>query len=396
MQMNRRQALRLLAALGTTGLVSGCASFLGDDDLSDGPVRIGMLVPQGGRNKPVGDEIRKGFELYLDLHDNRLGGRPVELVVADEGNSVDDTLSGIESLLEQDVLALTGVVDSEIMLGIRDTVEQAKVPLLGCAASPQALQGVVYIWRTSYVDDEFGLALGSHVAGEVRGDVAIVAENYRLCQDVVTGFRQSFGESDPRIAAQTIWTPYVADPDEGTYADAIREIRNRDPEAVFCAFSGPAAVTFIKQLRAAGFRGSNKKIYGPGFLTEGTVLDELGKDAVGIRTALNYSADLRTGANRRFVAAWSDRNDTPPTTYAVSSYDAAQVLDKAIRLAGERLDSQELLLALGKVGQIDSPRGVWQFNQPRTPLQTWYLREVRRDGQVLSNVVIAELTILGR
>jgi branched-chain amino acid transport system substrate-binding protein len=79
----------------------------------------------------------------------------------------------------------------------------------------------------------------------------------------------------------------------------------------------------------------------------------------------------------------------------VSSYDAAQVLDKAIRLAGDRLNPHELLLALGKVGQIDSPRGVWQFNQPRTPLQSWYLREVRRDGQVLSNLVLAELAILG-
>ena len=50
---------------------------------------------------------------------------------------------------------------------------------------------------------------------------------------------------------------------------------------------------------------------------------------------------------------------------------------------------------LGRVGQIDSPRGNWQFNQSRTPQQKWYLREVRRDGQVLSNVLISELGTLG-
>ena len=79
----------------------------------------------------------------------------------------------------------------------------------------------------------------------------------------------------------------------------------------------------------------------------------------------------------------------------MASYDAAQVLDQAIRLAGENPNSQQLNLALGKIGQIDSPRGTWQFNQPRTPQQKWYLREVQLDGQVLSNVLINELATLG-
>jgi branched-chain amino acid transport system substrate-binding protein len=79
----------------------------------------------------------------------------------------------------------------------------------------------------------------------------------------------------------------------------------------------------------------------------------------------------------------------------MASYDAAQVLDKAIRLVGDDLNPQQVNLALGRVGQIDSPRGPWQFNQPRTPQQMWYLREVRRDGQVLSNVLITELATLG-
>jgi branched-chain amino acid transport system substrate-binding protein len=79
----------------------------------------------------------------------------------------------------------------------------------------------------------------------------------------------------------------------------------------------------------------------------------------------------------------------------MASYDAAQVLDKAIGLAGKNVTPQQINLMLGKVGQIDSPRGSWQFNQSRTPQQRWYLREVRRDGQVLSNVLISDLATLG-
>ena len=84
-----------------------------------------------------------------------------------------------------------------------------------------------------------------------------------------------------------------------------------------------------------------------------------------------------------------------PTTYAMASYDAAQVLDQAIQLTGGAPTPQQVNLALGRIGQIDSPRGIWQFNQPRTPQQKWYLREVQRDGQVMSNVLINELATLG-
>ena len=79
----------------------------------------------------------------------------------------------------------------------------------------------------------------------------------------------------------------------------------------------------------------------------------------------------------------------------MASYDAAAVLDKAIRLAGDTLNPQQINLMLGQVGQIDSPRGPWQFNQPRTPQQRWYLREVQPDGPVLSNILLNDLATLG-
>ena len=39
-----------------------------------------------------------------------------------------------------------------------------------------------------------------------------------------------------------------------------------------------------------------------------------------------------------------------------------------------------------------SPRGTWQFDkQNHTPVQQWYLRQVREDGRALSNVVLQSL-----
>jgi len=398
--IDRRQALKLLAALGATGLASACSVGTGDDSneddglVSDRPVRIGLIVPQTGGYKPIGDEMLNGFQLYLDTHQQRLGGRPVDLVIADEGETPESGRAAVDSLLQQQVLALTGVANSAVMLAIRDAVEEARVPLIGSNASPRSLQSVVYIWRTSYVADEPGLALGGYLAREVsaNGEVAIVAADQPAGRDVVQGFREGFGASDERISGAVIWANATPNPGRDTFIEPIQEVIFRDPEAVYCHFTGSAAVEFIRQLRDAGFEGP---IYGPGFLTEGNVIDQLGEEASGIVTALNYSADLDNSANLQFATGYRKRYGAPPTTYAMSSYDAAQVLDKAIRSAGPGVSSQELNLALGRVGQIDSPRGLWQFNQPRTPQQKWYLREVLRDGPVLSNVLITELATLG-
>ncbi|MDG4794657.1 ABC transporter substrate-binding protein [Micromonospora sp. WMMD1082] len=398
-QMNRRRALQLLAALGTGGLVAGCGSDDGEQEPTStpSPIKIGLIAPQSGAGKAIGDELANGFDLYLDLNERRLGGHPVDLLTADEGDNVKSGQAAVDGLLKQGVLAMTGVASSSVMFGIRDVVEQARVPLIGSNASPSSLQSVVYIWRTSYVLDEAGRALGRYLKDELGPAdrvATILPEGIVGVEDVLAGFRQEFGESDPRIASQVVWTSGSSNPGKTAYVSDINRALANNPAVVFCFYSGPAAAEFIMQLRDAGFRG---RIYAPGFLTEGTVLESIrpANDALGIRTALNYSADLNNAANRRFASAYRKKHNLSPTTYAMASYDAAKVLDQAIRLAGPAPTPQQVNLALGRIGQIDSPRGAWQFNQPRTPQQKWYLREVQRDGQVLSNVLVNELATLG-
>jgi branched-chain amino acid transport system substrate-binding protein len=392
--MDRRRALMLLAGLGVTGLSAACGSDPADETpiRSGDPVRIGLLVPQTGGFKSIGDDIVNGFQLYLQLNGGYLGGHPVDLRTADEGDTEASGKAGLEKLLDDQVVAITGVVSSSVMLAIRDKIRAAKVPLVGSNASPVALQGEVYIWRTSYVNSEAGKAMGPYVAKRTSGRVLMVAPNYPAGQDAMEGFREGFGRIDNRLIDEPIWTGADTSPGKTYFQGDLAKIRAANPEAVFCFFAGPAAVEFVKQYREARL---SPKLFAAGFLTEGAILTELGDAAAGIVTALNYSADLPNGANRVFAAAYRKAHNISPTTYAMASYDAAQVLDKAIGLAGENPTAQQVNLMLGKVGQIDSPRGVWQFNQSRTPQQKWYLREVRKDGPVLSNVLLSELNTLG-
>ncbi len=161
---------------------------------------------------------------------------------------------------------------------------------------------------------------------------------------------------------------------------------------MFAAVSGEGAAAFFRAYRGAGMTAP---LYMPGFVTEGAALKDLGDTAAGVYTSMNYSADLDNEANRMFVAEYQKAYNSVPSTYAVASYDAGTVLDKALTLAGGDISPQSINAGLSRVGQIDSPRGTWQFNQSRRPLQRWYLRQVRKFGQVYANVQLGDLAMLG-
>jgi branched-chain amino acid transport system substrate-binding protein len=140
----------------------------------------------------------------------------------------------------------------------------------------------------------------------------------------------------------------------------------------------------------------NLPLFAAGFLTEGGVLAAQGQSARDIYSVLNYSPDLDNAANRTFTAAWRARHDSAPTTYAMASYDAGAVLDRAIGAAGTNPTPEAINAAIAGIGQIDSPRGSWEFSRnTHAPIQKWYLRQVRPDGRALSNTVVESLLTLG-
>jgi branched-chain amino acid transport system substrate-binding protein len=222
-----------------------------------------------------------------------------------------------------------------------------------------------------------------------NGSVALIAPDYQAGHDELNGFLATYGRD---VEGDPIYTPFSPTPTMN-FQPYLATIKASRAKAVLCFYAGSQAVEFVKQYRQFGL---TQDLYAPGFLTEGVLLRQQGDAARGIYTSMNYSSDLDNEANRRFASAYQKAYTFVPTAYAMASYDAAFVLDKAITTVGDGdLSSQAVNLALGKIGSIDSPRGSWQFNQIRTPLQMWYLRQVRQDGGVLSNTVLSPLTTLG-
>ncbi|GAA0810819.1 ABC transporter substrate-binding protein [Spirilliplanes yamanashiensis] len=388
-QYNRRQAL--LLAGGLAAATASCSSGPGTTGAPPPDrLRIGLLAPLGGPLKAVGEELANGFRLYLEQNGGRLGGSAIDLVPADEGDTIADGVAALRKLLGDGVAAVAGVANSALLAGAAADIDRARVPVLAANGVPETLQGATYLWATSYAEHEPGVALGPLVARQVAPGraVAVVAPSTASGDDAVNGFKFAFGPADRRIRGTTIRTP------AGTrdFTGPVGRILRMDAAAVYCTYAGDAATGFVRALRAAGSRAA---VFGPGGLTDDAVLAEVGERSLGIRTAQNYSADLTNEVNKRFTAAYRRAHGHAPSAAAVGAYDAAHVIDRALRLGGAAAPAERIYFGLDAVGQVESPRGVWQFNLVRTPLQRWYLREVRRDGTLLSNVTVNELTTLG-
>lgn len=389
--MPRRAALRTLGglAVGGLGALSGCATVQGSASPT-GTLTIGLLIPQTDALKPIGSDIYDGFKLYTDIN-QPFGGYSIQIVQAEEKPKADDNKEVVEGLIKQGVSAIAGVAQPETMLAIRDTVENGHIPLIGAHNSPVALQSVLWMWSSSYVGDEPGEAAGRYLKSVGKTVVTVDAGDLAGA-DAVSGLQRGYAGG---IARNRVFHVQPGR-DNSAIAAGIRDI---NPDAVFCALTGDTAANFLKDLNKAGVKS---EIYAPGDLTEGTALDALidavgERVATGIFTAMNYATDLTNPSNQLFASRFRGASQgRPPSAYAVAGWDAAQVLDAAIRACGDASPTRDLINAkLGGLGQLRSPRGTIAFNQTRTPLQKWYLRRVMKDGPILANVTVRTLATLG-
>ncbi|MBV1852157.1 ABC transporter substrate-binding protein [Catellatospora tritici] len=388
--LDRRRLLGLLTGTGVAGLtgaLSGCTTTPTDSPKS--AVRIGLLTPQTGANKAIGVDLEIGFKLYLQLHGNALDGHPVEIVTEDEGDTPKSGLDALKRLHDKQVLAVVGVANPDLLPHIRDAVEEAKVPLLATHTAPAKMPSAIYIWRTAYLSDEPAKAIASYLRRRSTNKVALVGIDNATTGELMDSFISEYGAG----ANDPIGVPVGTKASTDAYALYASQVANRNPGAVFCNLPTAHIGPFMAALVQHGYKGA---VYAPGVASEGQALDQLGKNAMGLYTAMQYSADLSNLSNHTFSSVFQSQYQRTPTAYAVASYDAAAVLDQALTLSGESSTTPaKINLALASVGQIISPRGNWQFTQSRAPQQKWYLRRVAMDGPIPSNVLISDLATLG-
>lgn len=404
--VNRRRFLLGAGAAGMGGLLAACGG--GSDDTaqsspaasgkqaSRAPIAVGLLLPLSGVYAALGKDMREAFELYIQEHNNALGGRTVNLVVEDEESSPEVGIRKAQKLIRQDkVTAVTGIVSSAVALAVRDLFHESEIPLVVSIAGANDLTRKAkspFIFRTAFTNWQPTYAIGGWVYHNVSKDgVYTIAPDYAAGREFIGGFREAFEKAGGKIMGEA-FPPFGTTQD---YQPYLSTIRSAGAKMVFAFFGGGEAVAFVKQYQEFGLK-SSIPLVGMGSLTDEGVLPAQGDAALGIRTTLNYTPLLDNPANQAFVAAFRKKYNRTPTMFAMHSWDAAGLLDAALlKLGGEAGDTRALAKAMESIDTITSPRGSFKLD-PAThnPIQTFYVREVRKLEGGSGNVVVHDLGVL--
>src|SRR5262245_38353995 len=93
------------------------------------PLRIGNLLTLSGPNAAPSIDVKRGFVAYVKAHGSRIGGRKIQFIDADDAANPATAIQQVQKLAgESGVDVIEGIFYSSVLLGVRDTIDQLKIP----------------------------------------------------------------------------------------------------------------------------------------------------------------------------------------------------------------------------------------------------------------------------
>jgi branched-chain amino acid transport system substrate-binding protein len=364
------------------------AASIGTQAQSSGPIKVGLMLPYSGTYAALGNAIENGFKLYVQEQGGKLGGREVQYFKVDDESEPAKATDNVNKLIKRDnVDVLVGTVHSGVALAMAKAAKDNNTLLVIPNAGADAITGPMCgpnIVRSSFSNWQPGYAMGV-VAGQKGVKRAMtITWAYAAGTESTKGFTEGLEKNGGKVTKDlTLPFPNVE------FQALLTEIAAQKPDAVYAFFAGGGAVKFVKDYAAAGL---NKTIplYGPGFLTDGT-LEAQGAAAQNMLTTLHYADNLDTAKNNAFRKAYAIAYKAQPDVYAVQGYDAAQILANGLKAVGGDLSKRDQLTAAMRKTPVDSPRGKFTISAAGNPVQDIYLREVKGNNNEFRSVAVKAL-----
>ncbi len=362
-------------------------------------LRIGFLAPTTGIFAQIGKDMVDGFKMYLDEHNNKLGGADVKFIVEDEQGKPDTAVTKAKKLVLQDkVHFFVGGLLASTGYALAPVSTQEKVMYISSTAAAddltqRDLPKYPYFIRTSWTSSQPSHPFGQWACDQGFKTVAAIGADYAFGYEVVGGFQRAFEACGGKIV-QKAWVPLSAK-DFGPYIPTLKT----DADRIFSLMVGPAALQFPKQLRSSGY---TKELIGGGVSYDEFVLPSMGDEVIGHISALHYSAALETPKNAAFVKAYRSKFGKVPSYYSENNYSTAQMIDEVIAKNNGKYPGAEEFIKQLSAMKFETPRGPVSFDEMRNPVQNIYIKKVEKkkmfgyDKEELWNTVIKTYPNVGQ
>ena len=346
-------------------------------------IKVGVIVTLSGPAAALGQQVRDGFALAIRDLGGKMAGKDVEVTVVDDELKPDGAVVKVKGLLEREkVDFVVGPIFSNILQAIHRPVTESSTFLISPNAGPSSYAGKncsPFFYVTSYQNDQVHEILGKVAQDRGYKRVYIMVPNYQAGKDSVAGFKLDYkGE----IVEETYMPLGSLD-----FQVELTKIAASKPDAVFTFMPGGMGVTLVKQYAQAGL--ADKIPVLSAFTVDESTLPAQQDAAVGMFGGSNWAPNLDNPPNKKFVASYEAAYNGVPGTYAFQAYDAAMLIDSAVRAVKGDLGKKDAVAAALKKADFTSLRGGFKFNVNGYPIQNFYLTKVakRPDGKFQTEIV---------
>jgi branched-chain amino acid transport system substrate-binding protein len=346
-------------------------------------LKIGVIATLSGPPAVLGQQLRNGFNLAVKTLSGKLGGRDTEVNVADDELKPDLAVNKVKTLVERDkVDFVVGPIFSNILAAIMKPATEGGTILISPNAGTSNFAGKECnpnFFVTSYQNDQVFAVSGKHAQDTGIKKAFLMAPNYQAGKDALAGFKAFFkGE-----IADEVYVPL----NQLDFSAELARIAAAKPDAIYVFLPGGMGVNFVKQFRQAGL--ADKTTFLSAFTVDESTLPAQQDAALGFFGGANWAPDLDNPQNKAFVAAYEKEFGAVPATYAFQAYDAALLIDSAVREVQGNVGNKDALRAAMMKADFKSLRGAFKFNSNHYPIQDFYLVKVakRADGKFETEIV---------
>src|SRR6476646_4721625 len=364
-------------------LAAAAVILAGTEAQGQEKLKIGIIATLSGPPAVLGQQLRNGFNLAVKDLNGKLGGRDVEVIVADDELKPDLAVNKVKALVDRNkVDFVVGPIFSNILAAIMKPITESGTILISPNAGTSNFAGKECnpnFFVTSYQNAKNAEAMGKYAQDTGIKKAFLMAPNYQAGRDELAGFKNNFkGE-----VADEVYVPL----NQLDYSAEISKIAAASPDAIFVFLPGGMGVNFVKQFRQAGL--ADKMKFLSAFTVDEGTLPAHQDAALGFLAGGNWAPDLDNPQSKAFVAAYEKEYGAVPATYAFQSYDAALLIDSAVRQVKGNVTDREALRAAMMKADFKSLRGNFKFNTNHYPIQDFYLVKVakRPDGKFETQIV---------
>jgi branched-chain amino acid transport system substrate-binding protein len=291
-------------------------------------------------------------------------------VKEDDQQKPEIALTSLAKLLEKDkVDVVTGLTFANVLMALQNKIGSTDVPFIGSVAGPSPVAGPACkpnLFVTSWQSDAPAEVVGKYLTDQGVKRVSTLTPNFLGGKDKITGFKRFF---KGQIVDET-YTPL----NQLDFSAELTQVSAAKPDAVFTFYPGGLAVTFVRQYQQAGLLA--KIPFYSVQTIESTTLDAAGGAAIGAIVGEAWTPGAPNPRSKQFVAAFEKRFGRTPSSYAAFSYDAAMLLDAAVRSLKGDVSNRKALNQAIRTAQFESVRGPFKFNRNNYPIQNYHLYQV--------------------